>query len=84
MTCPHDTIITWRDEAANPVMWSCMDCGNKFVPLTQQMISDEALLRQALDALYAIIPDVHDWYGEHTHKAHKAIAALKQRLGETK
>lgn len=39
-----------------------------------------ALLRQCLEALYAVIPDVHDWYGEHEHKAHKAINALKERL----
>ena len=52
--------------------------------LQQQQQQDEALLRQALEVLHAIIPDVHDWYGKHTYKAHKTIAALRERLGETK
>ena len=53
------------------------------IPLyTHPQPDDTTLLRQALEALYAIIPDVHDWHGEHTNKAHKALAALRERLGE--
>ena len=78
MTCQHDTIITWRDEAANPVMWSCMDCGNKFVPLAQQMIDDEALLRQALEALDDMV--YADEHGDACVKAVKSIGAIKERL----
>ena len=37
MTCKHETIITWRDEVANPVMWSCMDCDTKFSPIDHQL-----------------------------------------------
>lgn len=52
MTCTHHQIQTWRvADTYEPAMWSCTNCGQKFVPLTQQMIDDEALLRQALEAL---------------------------------
>jgi hypothetical protein len=75
MTCTHHQIQTWRvADTYEPAMWSCTNCGQKFVPLTQQMIDDEALLRQALECLER--SDTLGWQANLP-----VIQAIKERLG---
>lgn len=47
--CKHGEIITWRAEGGEPMMWSCVTCRHKFVPIAQLMQAEDAL-RAALAA----------------------------------
>lgn len=95
----HDALRTALAEPAEPVAtwetkydmqeWQVHALRAGWSPTPADHIPDATklvpeALRQALEVLHAIIPDVHDWYGKHTYKAHKTIAALRERRGEPK
>ena len=49
--CKHPAITAWRFERdGNPAgMWSCADCGHKFVPLDIQQEDDAKRYRKLRD-----------------------------------
>ena len=46
MTCKHDVIQTFRLETGEPVMWACVECRSKFVPM-RQLMDEVAAEREA-------------------------------------
>jgi hypothetical protein len=56
MTCKHETIQTFRTVDGEPIMWACLNCRMKFVPMTQlldEVRSERARMNDLIERVSA-------------------------------